>query len=1750
MSWLDVTKDTEFACLIAGHMEYAQAFSLYQKHYEGNLFGIKTRTLDHLVTPGHRVWCRKYRGNSSIARCGLAPWGFELASEAHCKPREFLIAHDPYLGIARESYRLPAVEGARTTYEFEIGDWAELVGWFVAEGGIDAYAMKTTFKYRVSISQNREANPGKTERIGALLSKMNIAHSYHGHNFTFISKQIGHWLVANTGVGSHKIRLPQECFTWPVEARRRMLDALVLGDGSYKSNGSAVYGSVNRVLVEDVARLAITLGIPSSWRAPDTRRSPETISETTGRRRPAKCNDQYACGLLISATQGVTSERMYATAYYKQPYSGMVYCAEVPGGLLFVRRNNSVGMWSGNSRAVHPSQMGYVDLLRTPESLKAGVDTRISNSAMKGPDGKIYTPFLDARTGATVYKTPADLTSLVVAFPDELAKARARGDDMVTAMVKGRTVMVPIDKVDLSLPHMENAFSPVTNMVPLKSAAKGQRVSMGSRFILQSLAVKDPDAPLVRGRVPGTERSWEEDAGTHAGAIRSKQGGRVLEVTPESIKVQYDDGTKEEHDLYDNFVFNRKSLLHNTPTVQPGERFGPGHLLAKSNYTDGSGHVALGKNLRVAYIARGGETYEDAFSISESAAKKLTSEHAYQNTLDWDPGHRRGKKNFVSIFPAKFDRKTLESMDSDGLVKPGTVVKPGDPLVLAAKEREFSHRQVHSAHKGSFTDASLVWDHHSDGVVTDVSKTDKGVNVVVKSYNPMNIGDKISGKFGDKGIVSCFDDQTDVFTRRGWVRFADLRDDDTVAVWNGGSPSFAAPTRRIAQPYAGEMLGCEHDRLDYLVTPNHRMWCRIEHYRGKTAQFAFRSAEEAHGKKLVHRCAAPFALQKSPDFYEIPVGERTTGKRAKTVFESTAFYSFMGWHLAEGSTSFYVGKAIGRSRVKVSSWKIQLSQSRRANPAKCAMIEAVLDQLGVGWHYSGCQYVISNKPLYLYLSTLGKCDEKYVPRDLIENGDHERLSALLDALLLGDGHVTGAESRELTTTSARLAADAQEIALLLGKQSIIRIPPKIGRYKQQYLVTVSDRAEVGTGAAVGGGNAYYRTSYDGVVYCLEVPGNLLLVRRNGKPFWCGNCIIPDDQMPHDEQGRPFDVLANPLGVISRTNPSQVLEAVLGKIAEKRGSPYLVEDFDHRIDDMTQWVADEAKKHGVSDLETVTDPVTGRTIPNVLTGVRHYLKLHHQAESKGSGRGLGAVTAEGTPARGGPTGAKKVAIMDAHALLSYGALDVLKDAKLIRGANNPEYWSTLMAGYKPATPGVPQMYEKFVASLKGAGVNVVREGNTTHIMELTDKNIADMAGDRELENIETVNWQDGLKPVKGGLFDQTLTGGHGGTRWAKISLPEPMLNPVMEEPARRMLGLTQAKMEDVIAGREELNGLRGPEAISRALKNIDVDKELARARADIVSGRKSLRDNAVRKLKYLKAAQAKGIHPGEWVISAVPVLPPLYRPVSVMQGSGGQLISDANYLYKELYDARDVLKNLTGRVDDVSAERLNVYNAMKAVVGLGDPIQPKNQERKVRGLLNQIFGTSPKHSVVQSKLLGSAVNLVGRGVIAPSADLNMDQVAIPETQAWEVYSPFIVRNMVRRGVGRSQALQYLKDRHETARKSLIEEMESRPVILTRAPVLHRFGNVALWPRLTAGDTIQINPFIVGGLGADFDGDASNFHVNGSDEAAREAAEKMLPSKNLLAVSDMRSPMFAPRQEYQGGLYDLTSGENKDKRPTTP
>jgi DNA-directed RNA polymerase subunit beta' len=321
-------------------------------------------------------------------------------------------------------------------------------------------------------------------------------------------------------------------------------------------------------------------------------------------------------------------------------------------------------------------------------------------------------------------------------------------------------------------------------------------------------------------------------------------------------------------------------------------------------------------------------------------------------------------------------------------------------------------------------------------------------------------------------------------------------------------------------------------------------------------------------------------------------------------------------------------------------------------------------------------------------------------------------------------------------------------------------------------------------------------------------------------------------------------------------------------------------------------------------------------------------------------------------------------------------------------------------------------------------------------------------------------------------------------WASIKLHEPMVNPVMEDPARRILGLTEKQLHAVIAGRENLpGGGTRPQGIAQALKDINLPVAIGQARAEAARRRGAGRDDAIRRLHYLQDAQKMGLHPGDWVLNRMPVLPPAFRPVGELGDAKIPVVADPNLLYRDLIEANNNLKNMSGKVTDLGDERLAVYHTMKAVTGLGEPLSKELKDKRVKGLLGRLLGSSPKMGSMQRRLLSQTVDLVGRGVVAPNPDLDMDSIEVPEDHAWGVYKNFIARRLRRRGMPLTEALRNVEDRTPSAREELLNEMNERPVLMSRAPVLHRFGIMAFWPRLTKNNTIGVSPLVIKGFNAE-------------------------------------------------------------------
>ena len=584
-------------------------------------------------------------------------------------------------------------------------------------------------------------------------------------------------------------------------------------------------------------------------------------------------------------------------------------------------------------------------------------------------------------------------------------------------------------------------------------------------------------------------------------------------------------------------------------------------------------------------------------------------------------------------------------------------------------------------------------------------------------------------------------------------------------------------------------------------------------------------------------------------------------------------------------------------------------------------------------------------------------------------------------------------------------------------------------------------------------------------------------------------IIPDDQMPRNAAtNEPFDVALNPMGILSRVAANALIEMQLGKLAKKTGKQVRIPQLPPE-EGWTQWATNELKKNDLQDKEQVFDPELGRALTSpVATGNMYVMAFHHLAEKKLSERGSSgsSYSADELPSRGGGESqqAKRMSNQDITALLAHGAHEVLKDTSVIRGAKNDDYWKALKLGRPLPEPEVPFVYKKFLNLLKAGGINISQKGDTLKLLPMTDKDVGTLSSGTVTSSAML---DDDMQPIKGGLFDPSLTGGANGKNWTHVELNDPLPNPVFAEPVRRLLGLRKQDMLDVIAGRRELGGKTGGTAIRDALAKIDIDTEINKQRDDITKLRGAQRDNAVKCLGYLVAAKKAALHPSEWVVNKVPVLPPVFRPLSRLGDITIQ--ADLNELYRDLVETNNGLGNLRHNLPDsaLQHERENLYHAFEAVTGLGESITPEGQSKHLSGALRTVIGHNAKHGYFQSRVMSKPVDVVGRTVATGDPSLDMDSIGIPEESAWNLYKPFVLRSLVRQNYPVHKALKMIEERDKVAGAVLHEEMQSRPVIVDRAPTWHKFNLLAFHPHVVKGDVIRASPLISKGFNLDFDGD---------------------------------------------------------------
>ncbi len=358
-------------------------------------------------------------------------------------------------------------------------------------------------------------------------------------------------------------------------------------------------------------------------------------------------------------------------------------------------------------------------------------------------------------------------------------------------------------------------------------------------------------------------------------------------------------------------------------------------------------------------------------------------------------------------------------------------------------------------------------------------------------------------------------------------------------------------------------------------------------------------------------------------------------------------------------------------------------------------------------------------------------------------------------------------------------------------------------------------------------------------------------------------------------------------------------------------------------------------------------------------------------------------------------------------------------------------------------------------------------------------------------------------------------------------------------------------EQLYAEDSELEGVEvgiGAEAVQRLLEEVELESEAERLREDITTAKGQKRAKLIKRLRVIDNFIATGSRPDWMVLAVIPVIPPDLRPMVQLDG-GRFATSDLNDLYRRVINRN----NRLARLQEILAPEIIVRNEKRMLQEAVDALIDNGRRgrtvvgannRPLKSLSDIIEG---KQGRFRQNLLGKRVDYSGRSVIVVGPNLKIYQCGLPREMAIELFQPFVIHRLIRSGlVNNIKAAKRLIQRGEAAVWDVLEEViAGHPVLLNRAPTLHRLGIQAFEPILVDGRAIQLHPLVCPAFNADFDGDQMAVHVPLSLESQAEARLLMLACHNILSPATGR-PIVAPSQDMVLGCYYLTAENPKAQK----
>lgn len=567
--------------------------------------------------------------------------------------------------------------------------------------------------------------------------------------------------------------------------------------------------------------------------------------------------------------------------------------------------------------------------------------------------------------------------------------------------------------------------------------------------------------------------------------------------------------------------------------------------------------------------------------------------------------------------------------------------------------------------------------------------------------------------------------------------------------------------------------------------------------------------------------------------------------------------------------------------------------------------------------------------------------------------------------------------------------------------------------------------------------------------------------------------------------------------------------------------------------------------------------------------------------------------------------QKLGEMEIRALQASKAVNMIDEAIKLKSDAAGDFAHRKAIFNALAFGGIDQVMGKIPESLKifrdyatALGINVrpLRDGKAMQTLDekFNSLAIAPLKADevKRLSRGEVTNSTiftarvTGDKPEEKGLFDPKIFGETPEEQrvyWGHISLGMPVPNPFLlssfANPYSSLLGINGARIKEIMANQvgvvtkpgktgrkqfdiidlEEAEKIAGEDkdfayevsgrALETMLKSINVSKAIEDTQTAIVSTKPKDRDALYKKLRILNMLKENNMKPDDLMIHNLPVIPAGLRPFE-KTGGGRQVTNDANELYKRVVQLNEKAKKLndpkTWYITDskVKYDTLrDLYKNIENVMGVNTtPVEVTGRELK--GFTKKMTG---KDGLIRGRLMSKYLDYSGRSVITVNPSLNLDEAGLPVDIAAKLYQPFVMRELLTSQRAKTQVEAAEKSKNigdPDTWEALQKVVAARPVILNRAPSLHQFSLQAFTPKLTKSRAVELNPLIVTGFNADFDGDQMAVHVPLTTDSVNEAKKLMLPSSNMINPTN-GNLLAVIKGEATLGLYYLTVDKYKGK-----